>query len=132
MENPNLLQPLAAAKIGTTPKLVPEVGPKVQSAPLPCPVSGQPNVLQPAGQINVLAGISMQEFMEDDSMQITFVHPNSGISMQELIDFDSMPVAFNRTQNSGPVFGPTNLPCHEPKSALMQTLLDKASACRMS
>ena len=40
--------------------------------------------------------------------------------MQELIDFDSMPVAFNRTQNSGPVFGPTNLPCHEHKPALMQ------------
>ena len=92
-EIPNLLQQNAAAKIGTTPKLVPEVGPKVQSAHLPCSLSGQPNVLQSAGQINVLAGISMQEFMENDSMQITFVHPYSGISMQELIDFDSMPVA---------------------------------------
>ena len=60
---------------------------------------------RPAGQITVLTGVSMQKFMEDDSMHITFVHPNSGLSMQELIDFDSMPVAFvqpNKT-HSGPV-----------------------------
>ena len=63
----------------------------------------------------------MQEFMEDDSMHVAYVQPNSGISMQEFIDFDSMPKALvhpNGTQNSGPVFGPTNLPCHDP--ALMQ------------
>ena len=65
----------------------------------------------------------MQEFMEDDSMHVTYVQPNSGISMQEFIDFDSMPVAFvhpNGTQNSGPVVGPTNFPCHEENPVLMQ------------
>ena len=38
LENPNLSQLHAAAKIGTTPEQVPEVGPEVQSAHSSCPV----------------------------------------------------------------------------------------------
>ena len=71
--------------------------------------------------MTVLTGISMQEFMEDDSMQITLVHPNSGISMQELMDFDSMQVAPSN-HNSGPVLG------HQISHAMNPALMQRSAA----